>query len=204
MVTNLPVESVISKWAGFFCLHRQPRGGEGSTAQRRGHPGNWEVRIDGNHTKRNMREDISETPNYPAVEVSSFYDGSQVERAQSPETLRRSTMLTHTSRTNRASSRKQRSIPLNTRTALISILAIAPGTMAQNCISLSGSTECPAFSNASISTDSTLAGYLYVIASSQHLPKLIVNSPFLQYVSSTSTFDQQLSSYVQTSYVAEK
>lgn len=34
-------------------------------------------------------------------------------------------------------------------------------------------------------------------------PCLLV-SPFLQFVSSTETFDQQLSSYVSTSYVQEK
>ena len=58
--------------------------------------------------------------------------------------------------------RKQRSMGLNTRTALLSILATAPAAMAQNCISLSGSTQCPAFSSSSISTDSTLVGLLYV------------------------------------------
>ncbi|KAE9371518.1 hypothetical protein N431DRAFT_342522 [Stipitochalara longipes BDJ] len=84
--------------------------------------------------------------------------------------------------------RKQRSTGLNTKTALLSVLAAAPGAMAQNCISLSGSTQCPAFSSASISTDSTLVGFF----------------PFLQYVSSTATFDEQLSSYVSTSYVQEK
>ncbi|KAK2071128.1 hypothetical protein P8C59_005577 [Phyllachora maydis] len=56
------------------------------------------------------------------------------------------------------------------------------------CISLQGSTTCPAFQSASVSTDSTLVGFF----------------PFLQYVSNRATFDQELSSYVQSSYVEEK
>jgi hypothetical protein len=52
----------------------------------------------------------------------------------------------------------------NTRTALLSILAITPGAMTQSCIPLAGSTQCPAFSSASISTDSTLVGFLYVVS----------------------------------------
>ncbi|KUJ16145.1 uncharacterized protein LY89DRAFT_697426 [Mollisia scopiformis] len=87
------------------------------------------------------------------------------------------------------SKRKLRSTTrLNTRTALLSLLAAAPGAMAETCISLSGSTQCSAFSSASISIDSTLVGFF----------------PFLQYVSSTATFDEQLASYVSTSYVQEK
>src|ERR1700693_3633604 len=56
--------------------------------------------------------------------------------------------------------RKQRPTTFNTKTALLSVLAAAPGAMAQNCISLSGSTQCSAFSTSSISTDSTLVGFL--------------------------------------------
>ncbi|KAK2627735.1 hypothetical protein QTJ16_002381 [Diplocarpon rosae] len=59
------------------------------------------------------------------------------------------------------STRKQRSIGFKTRAALLSALATAPGAIAQSCISLSGSTQCPAFTSASISTDSTLIGLLY-------------------------------------------
>ncbi|TVY90819.1 hypothetical protein LAWI1_G003000 [Lachnellula willkommii] len=77
---------------------------------------------------------------------------------------------------------------LNTRTALLSILATVPAAMAENCISLTGSTQCPGFSSSSISTNNSLVGLF----------------PFLQYVSSTATFDEQLSSYVSTSYVQQK
>ncbi|KAE8447705.1 hypothetical protein EG329_010512 [Mollisiaceae sp. DMI_Dod_QoI] len=89
---------------------------------------------------------------------------------------------------NGSSKRRSRPTGLNARTALLSILAAAPGAMAETCISLSGSTQCSAFSSASISTDSTLVGFF----------------PFLQYVSSTETFDEQLAAYVSTSYVQEK
>ncbi|XMA17860.1 hypothetical protein WAI453_010651 [Rhynchosporium graminicola] len=87
-----------------------------------------------------------------------------------------------------SSKRKQQSIGFNTKTVLLGALAAVPGAMAQNCISLAGSTQCPAFSSASISTDSTLVGYF----------------PFLQFVSSTSTFDEQLRAYLSTSYVQQK
>lgn len=43
--------------------------------------------------------------------------------------------------------------------------ALFSSVASQNCISLSESTECPAFSAASISTDATLVGLLYVPAS---------------------------------------
>ncbi|KAH6659260.1 hypothetical protein BKA67DRAFT_529426 [Truncatella angustata] len=56
------------------------------------------------------------------------------------------------------------------------------------CISLSGSTACPAFTSSSISTNTTLVN-LY---------------PFLQYVSDRASFDSQLESYVQTTYVQSK
>ncbi|KAK6077589.1 SH3 domain-containing protein [Seiridium cupressi] len=56
------------------------------------------------------------------------------------------------------------------------------------CIPLSGSTTCPAFQSASISTNTTLV-QIY---------------PFLQYVSDRASFDSQLESYVQTSYVQQK
>ncbi|KAL2070746.1 hypothetical protein VTL71DRAFT_13772 [Oculimacula yallundae] len=86
------------------------------------------------------------------------------------------------------SKRKQRSAGFNTKTLLLGALAAVPGAMAQNCISLAGSTQCPAFSQASISTDSTLVGFF----------------PFLRFVSSRSTFDEQLSAYLSTSYVQQK
>ena len=59
--------------------------------------------------------------------------------------------------------RKKSTMGVTTRTALLSILAAVPTAMAQSCISLAGSTQCPAFNTSSISTtDSALVGYLYV------------------------------------------
>ncbi|KAK3938788.1 hypothetical protein QBC46DRAFT_159967 [Diplogelasinospora grovesii] len=75
----------------------------------------------------------------------------------------------------------------STRAVLLSLLSTSPTAMAA-CISLQGSKTCSAFQSSSVSTDSFVVGLF----------------PFLQYVSNTETFDQQLQSYVQTSYVQEK
>lgn len=83
------------------------------------------------------------------------------------------------------SKRQQRWIGFYTKTALLSILATAPLAIA-DCISLTGSTQCPAFTSASVET--SLTGLF----------------PFLSYVSDRATFDTQLSAYVQTSYVQLK
>ncbi|PQE23914.1 SH3 domain-containing protein [Rutstroemia sp. NJR-2017a WRK4] len=85
-----------------------------------------------------------------------------------------------------SSRRKQGSVKRSTRAALLSILATSPLAMAQNCVSLRGSTQCPAFTSSSV--DTTLTGLF----------------PFLSYVSDRATFDTQLSAYVQTSYVQSK
>ncbi|KAL1981125.1 hypothetical protein VTN96DRAFT_3059 [Rasamsonia emersonii] len=60
--------------------------------------------------------------------------------------------------------------------------------MSGSCISLAGSTTCPAFNASSISTD----------------PSLVAQFPFLAYVSNVHEFDQQLSNYVKSDYVKEK
>lgn len=52
-----------------------------------------------------------------------------------------------------------------TRQAAVALFAvIASLASAQSCISLQGSTQCPAFNTSSISTDSTLTGLLYALA----------------------------------------
>ncbi|KAK5165235.1 uncharacterized protein LTR77_009333 [Saxophila tyrrhenica] len=56
--------------------------------------------------------------------------------------------------------------------------------MAQNCISLSDSTQCPAFSAASVSTNDNLTGLF----------------PFLSSVTDTSSFDSELRSYVDNEF----
>ena len=42
------------------------------------------------------------------------------------------------------------------------LAVLAPSVVAQSCVSLNGSKQCPAFQSASISTDSRLTGYLSV------------------------------------------
>ncbi|KAF7886164.1 hypothetical protein EAF00_010267 [Botryotinia globosa] len=86
---------------------------------------------------------------------------------------------------NNRSKRKQRWTGSFTKAAIISILASVPLAIA-DCVSLSDSTQCPAFTSASI--DTNLTGLF----------------PFLSYVSDRATFDTQLRAYVQTSYVQSK
>ncbi|OCL07068.1 SH3 domain-containing protein [Glonium stellatum] len=60
--------------------------------------------------------------------------------------------------------------------------------MADSCISLAGSTSCPAFNSSSISTSPTLTGLF----------------PFLSYVSDTASFDDRIRQYIATDYSREK
>ncbi|KAI9670464.1 MAG: hypothetical protein M1829_004787 [Trizodia sp. TS-e1964] len=73
---------------------------------------------------------------------------------------------------------------------LLALLASSacPAAMAQSCISLAGSTMCPAFNQSSISTNQGLVS-IY---------------PFLAFVSSRSEFDERLSNYISTAYVQTK
>lgn len=85
--------------------------------------------------------------------------------------------------------RKRGSIRSGASTAIYALLASGmPAAVAQKCISLAGSTQCPAFSTASISTDSTLVGYY----------------PFLSTVSDTASFDSGLAAYVANGYASLK
>ena len=52
---------------------------------------------------------------------------------------------------------------LGMRTAFLSLLSTSPTAMAA-CVSLQGSTKCPAFQSSSVSTSSFLVGLLYVSA----------------------------------------
>jgi hypothetical protein len=56
--------------------------------------------------------------------------------------------------------RQQQRTVTKSALALFLVASALPATMAQTCISLHGSTACPAFTNASINTD--LADDLYV------------------------------------------
>ncbi|PIA88615.1 hypothetical protein CB0940_06890 [Cercospora beticola] len=76
----------------------------------------------------------------------------------------------------------QQLIRIAPATALCALLAASiPSAMAQNgCISLAGSTACPAFSSASISTDSSIVGLF----------------PFLSNVQNVSSFDSGIAAYI--------
>ncbi|PTB45636.1 hypothetical protein M441DRAFT_23801 [Trichoderma asperellum CBS 433.97] len=72
--------------------------------------------------------------------------------------------------------------------ALAALVGSASAQNSESCISLKGSTTCPAFQAASISTDQSL----------------IDTFSFLKYVSDLETFDTQLSSFVKTTYLQDK
>ena len=71
-------------------------------------------------------------------------------------------------------SRRQKQSRVATSSWAVALLAASvPVTMAQQCISLSGSKACPAFANASISINSDLTGTLYVATHVSLTPQLI-------------------------------
>jgi hypothetical protein len=155
-----------------------------------------------------MREENPEQVHDSTTQLSPAHDGGLQEMMETSESPRASTMVSNKGRKD-SSKRKPRSMGVNTKTALLFVLATAPSAMAQNCISLAGSKQCPAFNSSSISTSNTLIGFLYV----HSCPRLscrsttnnqLSHSPFLQFVSDTASFDEQLSAYVSTSYVQEK
>jgi hypothetical protein len=108
-----------------------------------------------------MREDYLELGNY-TIQSPPHRNGAPFELIEPSRSPGLGTMVSRVGSGGSSSKRRQGSTGFNTKTALLSILAAAPVAMAQDCISLSGSTLCPAFSSASISTDSTLVGFLYV------------------------------------------
>ncbi len=93
---------------------------------------------------------------------------------------------------------------------LSSMPALAAAQDSGQCISLQDSKTCPAFQSASISTSESLINTLYAKLPTHSrllpVPALIHPrcSPFLQFVSDTSSFDNQLSTYVQTTYVKDR
>lgn len=135
-----------------------------------------------------MREEYTEEDLEKTIPLKLSHNGVVLDKTGLIESPSRRTMEKEAQRRAGSSQRPQRSFGINTKTALLSILAASPVALAENCISLSGSTQCPAFQSASISTDSTLIGFF----------------PFLQFVSNVASFDEQLSAYVSTSYVQEK
>jgi len=92
--------------------------------------------------------------------------------------------------------RSQRIIPIRRRAALLTttvacalLASRVPTAMAQeSCISLTGSTACPAFNASSISTNSNLTGLF----------------PFLSDVTDTDSFDTGIQNYVSGNYAQIK
>ena len=99
-----------------------------------------------------------------AIRSSPSRNGSRIDLIEPARSPQLRTMAASAGWRGGPSKREPGSRRFNTRTALLSIIAASPLAMAQNCISLSGSTQCPAFSSASISTDSALVGFLYVLS----------------------------------------
>lgn len=99
------------------------------------------------------------------------------------------------------------SFPFTIRNIILSLISTLHIVTAQNCIELAGSTMCPAFSQASVSTtDSLVVSLLYgcLTFPQFHLLILKFSSPFLQSVSSTASFDEHLGTYVSSLYVKKK
>ena len=110
-------------------------------------------------TIQNMREEGPESSHGNTILPLTSYNHDSLDLTSCKKSARHPSMAATARRTRGSSNGRSRNF--NARTALLSALAIAPGAMAQSCISLSGSKQCPAFGSASISTDSTLVGFLY-------------------------------------------
>jgi hypothetical protein len=92
-------------------------------------------------------------------------------------------------KTQRVISTRRRAAQLTTSAACALLASRVPITMAQeSCISLTGSTACPAFNASSISTNSNLTGLF----------------PFLSDVTDLDSFDTEIQSYVSGDYARTK
>lgn len=84
---------------------------------------------------------------------------------------------------------RRRAVQLTASAAYALLASSVPSAMAQaSCISLTGSTACPAFNASSISTDSSLTGLF----------------PFLSDVTDTASFDTEINSYISGGYAQTK
>lgn len=89
-------------------------------------------------------------------------------------------------------------------TLLVFLASFSATSLAQSCISLSGSTQCPGFNSSSISTSPQLTAQLYVFRPPRKLSVLTCRSPFLAFVSNTQQFDDRLKVYTTSNYVQLK
>lgn len=99
-----------------------------------------------------------------------------------PPSQQHSMASSRRTRTHRPSKRRKQT-SASASTVLCALLAL-PSAMAQSCISLAGSSQCPSFNASSISTGSSLVGLF----------------PFLSSVTDTASFDTQLEQYISNGF----
>ena len=86
-------------------------------------------------------------------------------------------------------SKRRKIVHIRTPTVICALLAShLPTAIAQSCISLTGSAECPSFNASSISTDIALVGLF----------------PFLSSVTDLSSFDTGLANYIANGFVSTR
>lgn len=108
-------------------------------------------------------------------------------RSMAYESVGDSTATTSVKRSGTTRSAKRRKLhrPRTPTVACTLLLTSLPMAQAQECISLEGSSACPAFNASSISTSNDLVGLF----------------PFLSDVSDLSSFDSQLQDYILGDFV---
>ena len=113
--------------------------------------------------------------------VRSSLNGSIVEASSASRgTTSNMSKRLHADRIWRRSRRRRTECPNTSTVALLLLASSLPASMAQGCISLEGSTACPAFDSSSVSTDAANIGFF----------------PFLADVTDTDSFDTGLRSYI--------
>ncbi len=112
---------------------------------------------------RNMKEERDRRGHSPSYSISSHHDEDahgQIDTAVGGCSMAEARPASTGGMFDPSRRRDRRVGGLKKSTILLTLLGVTPAAMAQSCISLAGSTTCPAFSSASISTDSALAGLL--------------------------------------------
>lgn len=134
------------------------------------------------NTIRNMDEEREEYACIHASTPTSRQNADFTYETENPTTsgsflMAGEPITSTTGRLSEGNKRIRRTGGLKKRVALASALAALPSATAQSCISLAGSTTCSAFSAASISTDPTLVGLLYVHTSQTYISILADHFP---------------------------
>lgn len=120
----------------------------------------------GNMSKKTLgkNSDSTFTASYPSISNNEDHCGNIMiyESLELSPSRTMARLISKDRERPRTSKPKQRWTGSFTKTTLLSILATAPLAIA-DCVSLSGSTQCPAFTSASV--DTNLTGLLYVLTS---------------------------------------